>query len=300
MLQNNLTIAERIRAQFDMLTKSERNLADVIMENYPASGLGSITSIAKLANVSTPTVMRMSKKIGFKGFPELQQKLRLEIKDTISSPIAKHDQWAEGTSNSHILNRFADSVMDNLRQSLGQLDVAEFDAVTDILVNKKNAVYVVGGRITRSLADYFSTQMQVMRDNVTLIPPNSNSWAHYLINMQAGDILIAFDIRRYETDILYLAEMAKKRKIKLILFTDQWGSPVTKYADHIFYSRIEVPSAWDSNMVNMFIIEALLANMQNKNWNVTKKRMKTIEKLFDETKLFETHLNLKPNNDLPE
>ena len=206
--KTNQTIAERIRSQFEDLTKSERRLAEVMLENYPISGLGSITTIAKSANVSTPSLVRMAKKLGFSGYAEMQEKLRAELKDTISNPIAKHDRWAEGTSNTHILNRFADAVMDNMRQSLGQLDAAEFDAVINLLIDKKSDIYVVGGRITRSLADYFYTQMQVMRDGVTLIAPNSNTWAHYIINMQEGDTLIAFDIRRYETDILHLAEMA--------------------------------------------------------------------------------------------
>lgn len=147
---------------------------------------------------------------------------------------------------------------------------------------------MVGGRITRSLADYFYTQMQVMRDGVSLIAPNSNTWAHYIINMQQGDILIAFDIRRYETDILHLAEMAKQKKLKLILFTDQWGSPVAKFADHVFRARIAVPSAWDSNIVTMFMIESLLAGVQSESWDDTKARMKTLESLFDQTKLFDT------------
>lgn len=284
----NLTIAERIRGQFEDLTKSERRLAEVILDNYPISGLGSITTIAKAAKVSTPSLVRMSKKLGFNGYAQLQAKLRLELKDTISNPIAKHDRWAEGTANTHILNRFADVVMDNMRQSLSQLDANEFDAVVKLLTDKKRDIYMVGGRITRSLADYFYTQMQVMRDGVTLIAPNSNTWAHYIINMQEDDILLVFDIRRYETDILHLAEMAKKKKLKLILFTDQWGSPVAKHADHEFHARIEVPSAWDSNIVNIFMIEALLAAIQAETWDDTKQRMKTLESLFDHTKLFDT------------
>lgn len=284
----NQTIAERIRGQFECLTKSERRLAEVILENYPVSGLGSITTIAQSANVSTPSLVRMSKKLGFNGYAEMQKKLQLELKDTASNPIAKHDRWAEGAANTHILNRFADAVTDNMRQSLSNIDPNEFDAVVKLLINKKSNIFMVGGRITRSLADYFSTQMQVMRDGVTLIPPNSNTWAHYIINMQPGDILIAFDIRRYETDILTLAEMAKNKKLKLILFTDQWGSPVAKHADHAFHTRIEVPSAWDSNMVNMFMIEAILAGVQAETWDDTKQRMKTLEGLFDRTKLFDT------------
>lgn len=285
--QATLTIAERIRSQFNSLTKSERQLADVILKNYPISGLGSITAIAKTADVSTPTVMRMAKKLGFAGFPEFQSRLHTELEETISNPIAKHERWAAKTSNSHILNRFTEAVMENLSQTLKQLDVETFDEVTRLLSDSNREIYVVGGRITHSLADYFFVHMQVMRDGLTLMTHNANVWPHNVINMQSNDLLVIFDIRRYETDLLRLAEMVKARKVKIILFTDQWKSPVAKYADHTFHCRIEVPSAWDSTIAPTFILEALLSAVQSETWDSTKDRIKTLEGLFDQTKLFE-------------
>ena len=282
----DLTVAERIRSQFNDLTRAERQLANALLENYPVSGLGSITTIAEVSDVSTPTVVRMAKKLGFSGFPELQAALRSEVEATISNPITKHNRWTENAPDTHILNRFADAVMENLGQTLRQLDPDEFDAVAKLLADKERAVHVVGGRLTRSLADYFFTHMQVIRDRMTLVASNSNTWPHYVLNMQPGDVLVAFDIRRYERDILRLAEMATSRGVTLVLFTDQWGSPASKLATHSFHSRIEAPSAWDSSVVTMFILEAIIAAVQTETWEETEDRMKTLEDLFDTTKLF--------------
>lgn len=282
----DITVAARIRRQFDELTRAERQLANAILENYPVSGLGSITAVAESSGVSAPTVVRMAKKLGFNGFPDLQAALRTEVEATISNPIAKHNRWAENAPDTHILNRFADAVMENMHQTLRQLDPDDFNAVVKILSDKNRAVNVVGGRLTRSLADYFFTHMQVIRDDLTLVASNSNTWPHYLLNMKKGDVLVAFDIRRYERDLLRLAEMAKSKGVVLILFTDQWGSPTAKYAAYSFHSRIEAPSAWDSSVVTLFIIEALIAAVQTENWAETKDRMNQLEELFDRTKLF--------------
>jgi len=285
-MSKDQTVAERINSLFNDLTRAEHQLADKMMENYPASGLGSITTIAEASGVSTPTVVRMSKKLGFKGFSELQAALRLEVEARISNPISKHNRWAENAPDTHVLNRFADAVMENMRQTLRQLDPDEFNAVTKLLADQQHAVHVVGGRITRSLADYFFTHMQMIRDDLTLVPSNSNSWPHYVLNMQPGDILVAFDIRRYERDILRLAELAQSKGVTLILFTDQWGSPAAKYATHSFHCRIEAPSAWDSSVVTLFIVESLVAAVQTENWDTTKERIKVLEDLFDHTKMF--------------
>ena len=280
------TVAERINGQFESLTRAERQLANAMMENYPVSGLGSITAVAEASGVSTPTVVRMSKKLGFAGFPDLQAALRAELEATISNPIAKHDRWAADAPDTHILNRFADVVMDNMRQTLRQLDPAVFDAVAGLLANQQHEIYLVGGRITRSLADYFFTHLQVIRAGVTLIPANANTWPHYVLNMGERDVLVAFDIRRYERDILRLAEMAATKGVTLVLFTDQWGSPAAKHATHCLNCRIEAPSAWDSSVVTLFTVEALIAAVQNTNWKETKQRMKSLEDLFDQTKMF--------------
>ncbi|MFV2093329.1 MAG: MurR/RpiR family transcriptional regulator, partial [Hyphomicrobiales bacterium] len=271
------TVAERIRAKFENLTRAERQLANAILATYPVSGLGSITVVAKSSDVSTPTVVRMAKKLGFKGFPELQAALRSELKETISNPIAKHDRWAENAPDTHILNRFADTVTQNLRQTLSQINPEDFNAVTDLLGDPGRGIHVVGGRITRSLADYFFTHMQVIRSGVTLIAANSNTWPHYVLNMNAGDVLVAFDVRRYEHGILRLAEMAREKDVSLVLFTDQWGSPAAKHAAHSFHARIEAPSAWDSSVVTLFIVEAVIAAVQTARWDETKDRMKTLE-----------------------
>lgn len=284
--RSDLTIAERIRGAFEGLTRAERQLASTLLANYPMNGLGSITTLAEAAEVSTPTVVRMARKLGFSGFPELQAGLRAELEATISNPIAKHDRWAQDAPDTHILNRFADAAMTNMRLTLGQIDPAVFDAVTDLLADDKRGVHVVGGRITRSLADYFFTHMQVMRSDVTLVAANSNTWPHFVINMKPGDVLVAFDIRRYEHDILRLAEMAREQGVKVVLFTDHWGSPVSTHADHAFHARIEAPSAWDSSIVIMFIVEALIAAIQNRTWATTGERMRTLEQLFDRTRLF--------------
>ena len=280
------TILERIQGKFESLTRAERQLANSLLDNYPVSGLSSITAVAHNAGVSTPTVARMVQKLGFKGYPQFQASLRHELEAKYSSPIEKHDNWAESAPVSHILNRFTDAVIQNLRQTLNQIDPDMFDAACALLADEKRSINVVGGRITQSLADYFFKHMQVVRPAVVHISSNSNIWTHSVLDMKADDILVTFDIRRYENTILKLANMARERGVQIILFTDQWGSPVSKLATHRFNCRIEVPSAWDSSVVTMLLVETMIAAVQEHTWSATKDRMKTLESLFDQTRLF--------------
>ena len=83
-----------------------------------------------------------------------------------------------------------------------------------------------------------------------------------------------------------MAEMARAQGVAIILFTDAWASPVAKFAEHCFRIEIEAPSAWDSSVVILFVVEALIEAVQSKSWEETSARMKTLENLFEQTRLF--------------
>jgi DNA-binding MurR/RpiR family transcriptional regulator len=275
-----------ITARYDSMTRAEKQLANSLLDNYPVSGLGSITTVAEAARVSTPTVVRMVQKLGFKGFTEFQSRLHQELEETISNPITKHERMAPNAPGAHILNRFADAVIENMRQSLGSLDPAEFDAAAKLVGDRKRAIYLAGGRITGAIAEYFFTHLQVIRPAVTRISSNASSWPHYVLNMNRGDVVVLFDIRRYEAQLEALARTAREHGAEIILFTDQWGSPISKHATHSFRLAIEAPSAWDSSVVTLIVVEALIEAVQGSHWERTRERMAMLEGLFEATPLF--------------
>lgn len=281
-----MSIAEKLNENLETLTRSERQLSDVILQNYPASGLGTITSLAEAADVSTPTVARLVQKLGYAGFPDFQRALREELNERISSPLTKRARWVDDAPDEHLLNSFTKAVIDNIGQSMAKLDPAKFEQACDLLSNTERRVFVVGGRITRTLADYFFLHLQVIRENVVHIASNSNAWPHYILDLTPDDVVVIFDIRRYENSTLRLAEMAAERGAKIILFTDQWQSPIAEHADICFNSQIAAPSAWDSNIAIMLLAEIVIADIQDRNWDASRQRMESLEDMFDRTRFF--------------
>ena len=286
MPQDEQTISDRIQQKLGQLTRAERQLALSILENYPASGLGPLSALAKDANVSVPTVARMVQKLGYKGYPDFQAELREELRAKVKDPIAKHDTWADAAPSEHLLNRFTEAVIENIRLTLGQIDPVDFDKACGLVADQSRQLFIVGGRITHTLAEYFFLHMQVIRPNLTHVQSTSNTWPHYLLNAKKGDVFVIFDVRRYENNTLKLAKMAHARGAKIILFTDQWRSPVHQLADICLSCRIIVPSAWDSVATPMLLLETMISSVQNLKWDETKLRMETLEDMFDQTKLF--------------
>jgi len=280
------TLEQQIKLAFDGLTRAERQLASHITRNYPVSALGSITALAKGAEVSTPTVVRLAQKLGFKGYPDLQAHLRAEVEERLVSPLVKHDRWAEGVPDTHILNRFADAVVANLQATLAQIDHAEFDAVAGLMADPGRRVFAMGGRITHAMAEYFVTLMQAMRPDVTLIADTANAWPGALIDLRAGDVLLAFDIRRYENTVLQLVEMAADQGAEVVVITDQWVSPAAERARFRLSAHVEAPSAWDSTVAVQVLVETLLAAVEVRAWDSTRARMKRLEDLYARARFF--------------
>jgi len=212
--------------------------------------------------------------------------LREELRAKAKGPIAKHETWAEAAPSGHILNRFTDAVIDNIRHTLGHIDPASFDQACQLVADPDRHLYIVGGRVTHTLAEYLFLYMQVIRSNLTHVQSTSNTWPHYLLNAREGDVFVIFDVRRYENNTLKLAEMAHARGAKIVLFTDQWRSPVHHLADITFSSRIVVPSAWDSAATTLLLVETMISAVQGLDWNGAKERMEELEEMFDQTKLF--------------
>lgn len=281
------TVREAIRAHHADLTQTESKAAQALLENYPAAGLTSITNAAARAEVSTPTLARLVQKLGFKGYPQFQQALLAELEAKASGPTQRRDRWASEAPDSHLLNRFAGAVGDNVRQTMANVDSAQFDAAVGLLADTDRRLYVVGGRISRALADYAFTHFQAVRRRITHMTSSSATWPHYVLDMEEGDVLLLFDMRRYETNLRRLAELATARGVAVILVTDQWASPATVHAAHTFHCWTQIPSAWDSNTATMMLLEALIAATQEADWPETRDRYERLDHIFDAARLFE-------------
>lgn len=281
------TVRELIRTHYSVLTQSERKFAQALLDSYPAAGLASITIVAANAGVSTPTVARMVQKLGFKGYPQFHQALLRELEAKVSGPTQRRANWTSEVPDTHRLNRFAQAVTQNIHQTFANVDSARFDAAARLLSDSAGRLHVVGGRITSALAAYAFTHFQAVRGRVTNMTSSSATWPHYVLDMAAGDTLLMFDIRRYETSLLRLAELASARGVNVVLITDQWQSPVAALASHTFNCWVEIPSAWDSNVSTLMLLEALIAAVQEERWPATRERYERLDELFNATRLFQ-------------
>ncbi len=268
------------------LTPAERQLAGVLLRDYPMVGLQSITKLAETADISTPTVIRLARKLGYEGFPELQAALRSEAAAQIKQPALDSGPEGMGENTAPQLRAFTEAVLVNFRDTLERLDRSVFEEIARLLADDTHQIVFLGGRITRSNADYFFNHLQIIRPGVTLLSQSPNVWPQYLLDMGPKTVLVVFDIRRYEPNLLRFAELAQAREASVVLFTDQWGSPITKLAGQVVRAAVDVPSSWDSTLGINLVVEALIAEVQSRRKSEAQSRIDDLETMLKTTRLF--------------
>lgn len=274
----DLSIGERIREEMHRFTTTERKAAHVLLANYPVAGLETVAEFARRATVSAPTVLRFVARLGFSSYPDFQRALRDELDKQGQSPLMKA-RFSTTEAGGGPYRQFGAALAENISETFKHLPMAEFEAVVDALADRKRKVAVGGGRFTGALALHLAVHLRVVRGNTTHLEGQMANWRDQLVDLGPRDLVVLFDIRRYQDDLLRFAEAAARRGTTLVLFTDQWLSPITRHARHIVSARVAVPSRWDSMAAMLGLVEALLAAVTEKTWDEASRRIEAIDQL---------------------
>ena len=277
------TIAEAIRHHYDELTATERKTAQTLLGNYPFAGLETVAKFAERAGVSGPTILRLVSKLGYSAYAEFQQELRDELQAQIQSPLTKRPDSGAGAAarEPDFPEIFGEAVIDNIRQTLDTLQPGEFDAVVELLADEKRPLFLLGGRFTGSVAGYFYQHLHTLRPSAHLISGHESNWRNHLLDIGRRHVLLVFDIRRYQDDVIRFAEAAARRGATVVLFTDQWLSPISSVAKHLLTARVTVPSSWDSMVATLLVVEALIARTSEKMWPTVKSRVEELDLMLN-------------------
>jgi DNA-binding MurR/RpiR family transcriptional regulator len=241
------------------LTPSEEKIVRLLLNDYPTSGLGTASSLARKAGVSDPTVVRLVMKLGYDGFPDFQSKLLAEVEARLHSPLlmmeAKRPRGAEDSAIISYLN----SVGAALEKSITTTPLQSYDRAAKLIMAAKGEVVLLGGRFSRHVASMFAGYLLQFRPKVRDLGVLSAQAFDTLTDLGRHDVLVVFDYRRYQLDVVSYARQAAARGTRIVLFTDQWLSPIAQEAEVTIVSPLEVNSPYDTLAPAIAQMEALVA-----------------------------------------
>ena len=268
-----MAIAPRIAEAADVLTPSERRLADVVLADPQAVAFGTVAALAARADTSGPTVVRFATKLGFQGFAELQSEAQREIADALR-PATTRIRERPAVD---VVARVLEADLENVRTTLGTLDPAAFDDAIALLSDRRRRVFVLAGEVARGVGIVLVTQLDLLRDGVVALGGTPVRIARQLADVAEGDVVIAIEHRRYERWLLDALEHAREAGAEVIALTDSALSPVAQDARQTFVVAADGVGPFDSHTASLALVNALGAGVAAKLRKTATERLDQIE-----------------------
>lgn len=294
------SVLDRLRRELPGLSGREARAARHLVASYPMAGLTTVAEFAGQSGVSTATVLRLVRRLGFSVYADFQAALRQHLEETLQSPLIRFGERSGGGDDAghSFLERFLGAMAAELR-SMHEAAAAmagAFDKVVELICDPRRDIHVLGGRYSSNVGAYFADLLASVRGKVYTIRGQTQKWPQHLLDMGRSSVLVVIDVRRYQQDVIEFAQAASRRGATVVLLTDPWQSPASRAADHVLAFPVESPSVFDVLTPGMAMAEALVGAAASRLGETGRARIGTLEEIRRAFAPHEASLN-RPRND---
>jgi glucokinase len=208
------TLMERVQHLQHELSPAEQRVATLVLE-HPRKVLSEpIAEIAKLADVSQPTVIRFCRSLGFSGLADFKLKFAGSLTGTI--PV-RHSQVRMTDSTHDLSAKVIDNTVSAILKFRDQLDVNSIDRAIEILRKAKRVEFYAMGN-SRVVA--LDGQHKFFRFRI----PTSSYGDSHLFSLAAellgpGDVVVAISTTGQLPELLAAVETARAAGADVIAIT---------------------------------------------------------------------------------
>ena len=272
-------LQERVRKGLPGFTEAERRVAHALLGEYPVAGLETVAKFAKRAGTSGPTILRFVGRLGFAGYAEFQDALRDEIHIRLQGPLSRYPSFLQRDDEADPYRQVLAALRQNIEGAAHNTPREDLDRIVELLCDFERNIFFLGGRFSWMLASYFHHYLRELRPGARVVRDNSAAWADYLLDVRPDDVLIVFDFRRYQRDVLEFTRGAAAQGADILLITDVWHSPIAAFATFVIACPVGTPSAFDSGVSGLAMVEAIVAGVVEKLKDSAKDRIAALERL---------------------
>lgn len=274
-----MAIRDLLMQQDQAFTPSEEKIVRLLLADYPTSGLGTASNLARRAGVSDPTVVRLVMKLGYAGFPDFQARLLAEVESRLHSPLLMMEARRPSGSEDNAILSYLGSVGAAIEKSSTLTSLQSYDRAARLLMEAKGEVVLLGGRFSRHVAGMLASYLLQFRHGIRDLGMISAQAFDTLADLGRKDVLVVFDYRRYQLDVMAYARQAAARGVRIVLFTDPWLSPIADIAEIAIVSPLDVASPYDTLAPAVAQMEALVAHILSTLGDDARARIERLEEV---------------------
>lgn len=253
-----MTVSAQIDAHLPALTRAERRVAAVVVDDPEAVAFGTVADVARRSGSSGATVVRLAAKLGFDGFVELQASVREELARRLRPASERIRRPAAGD----VLGTALAVEMSNVAGTLEAVERTAFDtAVRSISARSSERIFVLSGDASSGVASLFAAELAMLRPGVVHVEGSAVRVARQLADVAPADVVVVIDLARYDRAVLDAAGRAVGLGAALIALTDSALSPLASGATVSFTASVTGVGPFDSHVGLLALANALLAGV---------------------------------------
>lgn len=255
---------EKIQQAYPDLTKGQKKLAGYILSHHEKAAFFSTSELAALVGVSEATVFRFAVSLGYKGFPEFKKDLQLHLRERITQSLKLKKTTVRKGKRDGFLEKVFEMDVENLSRTLSELVPANFHRAVDLILHARE-LYTIGLRGSAPLAAYFGLKLKQLSKKVTVLTLGTDDMYEEFLHFGNDCAVIGFSFTNYSRMTIDTLGQAKASGARIVGFTDHELSPVYQLADVAFTPRIEGVSFSNSYTAVFALMNALLAEIADRN-----------------------------------
>lgn len=225
-------IINLIYENYHGFTSQQKVIGDFILNNFNYILYDTLSELAYKIGVSTTSIIRFSKDLGFTGYSDLQESIRNYVAVDDPFNIVKTLSNIENQNPSQIFENSIKKDIENLNLTLNSISKEDFEKCVDVISNSRK-VFIVGYNDSFTLAYYMALRLGQVRDNISLLQSVGGMYPKDIIQVNEDDLLIAYFFPRYSINTLNIINWVKKNSGKVLIITSSNIEKIKDFGDLI-------------------------------------------------------------------
>jgi DNA-binding MurR/RpiR family transcriptional regulator len=254
------TLSAYIQARFDEFSRSQKDVAQYIVDHLDEVAFQTAEELARRANTSSSTVVRFSQALGFEGFPELQHSAREEYRRKVASGAAAvAGAGAPEPLFSLDQNEFETAIAadyQNVEETAKRVSRSDVEAAIDAIVESER-VLVCGTDQMAFFASYLRHLLMLLDLRAEIVASPSQEALSRLGRIDDKTLVVGLSAGRPHPLVVRAMKLARHRKARTLAVTDATLSEVAKLAQIRLYYSSNSPAYVRSHTALLSTIQAL-------------------------------------------
>ncbi|MGG1658035.1 MurR/RpiR family transcriptional regulator [Brevibacillus sp. NRS-1366] len=273
----------KLKEQYESLSDGQKKVAKIIFENPSSVAFSSALEIGKQTGVSESTVIRLTQTLGYKGYAELQEMIKHELKK--GRTLSQYQEISSMKAEQSFVKQLMSEDIHSIQRTMDSLHEEEIKRAVE-MISKAERIFITASLYTSGLAHLFSDWMNVMLQNTELMIPHSSQFYSQLSRVNQNTLVIPVTFPRYTQSTVDVVKYVKERGAKVISITDSELSPVANYSDIVLISVINSEIKSDSYVSCLSLITSLIRAVTVENTEKVEKNLLELEKIYKDNHVF--------------